>query len=75
MPDTFRGPYDEQGTKLSVGPLASTRKACKDPEGAQAQEDGYLAALESVVRSEQTGAWLMLSNAEGQMAVTLDRAV
>ena len=72
--NTFHGTYDEQGTKLSVGPLASTRRACKDPEGAQAQEKGYLAALESAVRVEQAGTRLTLFNAEGQMAVTLERA-
>ena len=72
--NTFRGPYEEQGEELSVGPLASTRKACKSPDGAQAQERGYLAALESAVRSEQTGSRLTLFNAKGQMAVTLQRA-
>jgi len=45
----------------------------KGPDGAQAQERGYLAALESVVRFEQTGDGMTLFNAEGQMAVTLGR--
>jgi len=72
--NTFHGPYEEQGTKLGIGPLASTRKACNGPEGAQAQERGYLEALESVVRFEEAGTRLTLFNAKGQMAVTLDRA-
>jgi len=72
--NTFHGTYEEQGTTLRIGPLASTRKACTTPEGAQAQERGYLAALESVVRFEQAGERLTLLNAKGQMAVTLDRA-
>jgi len=70
--NTFRGTYEEHGTALRVGPLASTRKACTGPQGAQAQERGYLAALESVVRFEQAGNRLTLFNATGQMAVTLE---
>ena len=72
--NAFRGTYEEQGTTLRIAPLASTRKACTGPEGAQAQERGYLAALESAVRSEQAGTVLTLFNARGQMAVTLERS-
>jgi heat shock protein HslJ len=72
--NTFHGPYEEQGTALRIGPLTSTRKACTGPDGAHAQERGYLAALESVVRFEQAGTRLTLLNAKGQMAVTLERS-
>lgn len=72
--NTFRGRYVETGDALSIEPLASTRKACTSPEGAHEQEQGYLAALESVVRFAQTGSRLTLFNAQGQMAVTLERA-
>jgi len=72
--NTFAGPYDQQGLKLGIGPLASTRKACTTPEGAQGQERGYLAALEAVVRFEQAGNRLTLFNAKGQLAVTLERS-
>jgi heat shock protein HslJ len=72
--NTFSGPYEEDGATLRIGPLASTRRACTEPEGAAAQEAGYLAALESVVRSERAGPKLTLFNAKGQMAVTLTGA-
>ena len=71
--NTFSGPFEVDGAKLRIGPLAATRKACPEPDGADAQERGYLAALESVVRFEQAGPRLTLLNAKGQMAVTLVR--
>lgn len=71
--NTFSGPFTAGGRRLQVGPLASTRKACSEPEGADEQERGYLAALESAVRFEQAGPKLTLFNAKGQMAVTLVR--
>lgn len=71
--NTFTGPYEVTGSTLRIGPLGATRKACTEPEGVSAQEAGYLAALQSVVRSEQAGPKLTLFNAKGQMAVTLTR--
>lgn len=72
--NTFSGPYRAGGARLRIGPLGSTRKACREPEGAAAQEAGYLAALQSAVRFEQVGPQLTLFNAKGQMAVTLARS-
>lgn len=72
--NTFRGPYTASGDRIEIGPLAATRRACTSPEGAQAQEQGYLAALESAVRIEQTASRLTLMNAKDQMAVTLERS-
>lgn len=71
--NTFSGPYETGGARLRIGPLAATRKVCPRPDGAGAQERGYLAALESVVRFEQAGTKLTLFNARGQMAVTFER--
>jgi heat shock protein HslJ len=70
--NTFHGDYTLQRTKLDVGPLSATKKACPTKELSE-QEAGYLAALESAVRIEQTGSELTLLNAKGQMAVTLTR--
>ena len=68
--NSFHGDYTLEGTKLKIGPLAATKKACPTPEASE-QEAGYLAALESAVRIEQAGPQLTLLNAKGQMAVTL----
>ena len=71
--NTFSGSYEVDGAALRIGRPASTRRACREPEGVDAQERGYLAALQSVVRFEQAGPKLTLFNAKGQMAVTLAR--
>lgn len=71
--NTFSGSYEAGAATLRIGTLASTRKACREPEGADAQERGYFAALRSVVRFDQAGSKLTLFNAKGQMAVTLVR--
>jgi heat shock protein HslJ len=68
----FDGPYTLQGTKLDIGPLNATDKACPTKDASR-QEAGYLAALESAVRIERAGPQLTLFNAKGQMAVTLAR--
>jgi heat shock protein HslJ len=70
----FTGGYTVEGADVHIDPLARTAMACAEPEGIMEQEDGYLAALESVVRFEQVADELTLFNAEGQMAVTLTRA-
>jgi heat shock protein HslJ len=68
----FDGPYTLEGDKLSVGPLTAGKEPCPAKEAA-AQEEGYLAALESAVRIEPAGPQLTLLNAKGQKAVTLMR--
>lgn len=70
----FKGPYEESGARLKIGPLAATRRACTGPDGAASQEQAYLDALQSVVRYERSGSKLTLFNAKGQMAVTLASA-
>jgi heat shock protein HslJ len=72
--NTFSGPYEADGARLRIGPLAATEIACTTPAGAAEQERGYFAALASVVRFEQAGPKLTLFDAQGRMAVILDRA-
>jgi heat shock protein HslJ len=45
----FSGAYTQNGTSLSIGPLAYTRLACGDPAG-NTQETAYFQALESTTR-------------------------
>lgn len=71
--NAFRGPYEADGKRLRIGPLARTRKLCRRPEGIAEQERRYLAALQSAVRFEQVGDRLTLLNSAGQMVVTLER--
>jgi heat shock protein HslJ len=70
--NSFTGGYATEGASISIGPLASTRMACE--EETMDQETGYFAALESATRWEQVGGKLTLLNAEGQQAVSFERA-
>jgi heat shock protein HslJ len=66
--NTFTGTYTVDGDKLTIGPLASTRKFCS-PDEVMTQEADYLAALGSSVSFQNDGVNLTLLNAEGQRAV------
>lgn len=72
--NTFEGPFEVRGTdKITLGPLASTRRACADP-AADTQEQQYLAALELARTYEVTGNQLTLFRDGGTIAVTAQRA-
>ncbi len=59
---------DEKG--MSIGPVATTRKMCQEPEGVMETEAGYTSVLETVVRYEIEGEQLTLYNAEDIRAAT-----
>ena len=65
----FTGTYTVDGTKLTIGALATTRKACASPEGIMEQETDYIAALSSSVSFQNDGTGLTLLNAAGQRSV------
>lgn len=71
--NTFSGTYETDGQRVTVEPGAVTQRACADPE-ADRQERGYLDALASARRFDQTGPELVLYDAQGRMAVTFQRA-
>lgn len=66
----FNGSYTQQGKSLRIGPLASTRMACAEPEGRMAQEAQFLAALESTATARREGDKLELRTATGALAVS-----
>jgi len=67
--NTFSGTYSADGDHVRIGPLAATQRACAGPKGANEQEMGYFAALQSATTIEQAGDELTLLNAKGQRAV------
>jgi heat shock protein HslJ len=69
----FNGPYETTGDSISIGPLASTLRACADP-AVGAQETQYLAALELAKTFRVTGNQLELLRADGGFAATFARA-
>jgi META domain len=43
----YNASYKASAPKLSIGPVASTRKHCEEPAGVSEQETRYLAALKT----------------------------
>jgi heat shock protein HslJ len=72
--NTFSGPYQLAGTDgITIGPLASTLRACADP-ARDTQERQYLAALGLARTYQVTGRSLTLYRDGGTIAVQYERA-
>ena len=70
----FSGPYQtEDGRKITIGPLASTLKACDSPAGVMDQEAQFLAALQTAATYRIEGNRLELRTANGAMAANFQR--
>jgi heat shock protein HslJ len=65
----FFGPYVADDEAISIGPLASTRMACAEPEGVMEQEAACLAALERVATWSIREIRLELRDADGALQV------
>ncbi len=63
----FHGSYSTEGGKLTVGPLATTRRACE--ESLMTQEREFLAALASAVTWSIDGNVLDMHRADGERAI------
>jgi heat shock protein HslJ len=70
----YSGPVKTTPPKISIGPLASTKKACASPAGVMEQEDAYLAALGSAATYSMQGTTLELRTADGAIAASFSRA-
>lgn len=69
----YSGTYSVDDTKISIGPLASTLRACADPAVGE-QESQFLAALELARTFSVAGGNLTLLREDGGIAVTFARA-
>ena len=65
--NNFHGSYTAEGSKLKVGPLATTRRTCEEPLMTQEQE--FLAALASAVTWSIDGNVLDMHRADGERAI------
>ncbi len=63
----YFGSYELKGSKLSIGPLASTEMWCASPEGVMDQEAAYLTALGAAETAEVQGAELRILSSGGQV--------
>jgi len=61
--------YTLEGDTLAIGPAATTRKMCAEPEGVMVQESALLAALATVSTWRVEGERLQLRTASGALAV------
>jgi len=66
--------YTLQGETLTIGPVATTRMACKGPQGAAEQARAYAAALGTVRGYRIDGGELTLLSGEGTAAIRLSAA-
>lgn len=66
--NTYSGQYDVMDETLSVGPLASTRRACLSP-ALQTQEQTFLRDLQAVRRFTVAGTQLTLMTETGKQLV------
>jgi heat shock protein HslJ len=63
----FHGTYATEGSKIDIGPLATTRRACEPP--LMTQEREFLAALASAVAWSLDGNVLDMHRADGERAI------
>ena len=67
----FNGPVSIEGSSLTFGPLASTRRACT--EALMNQEDRFFAALDAARTYRYDGSYLFLSDQYGNDILRLTR--
>jgi heat shock protein HslJ len=70
--NTYSGPYKTDETKIEIGPLVSTQRACAD-NAVNQQESDYLAALDAVRTFGLDANGVTLFRADGGIAVTMTR--
>ncbi|OJX37899.1 MAG: hypothetical protein BGO78_07580 [Chloroflexi bacterium 44-23] len=71
--NTFSGSYTLAGNKITFSNMASTLKACLEPEGLMEQETEFLTALSTVDTYRVEGSQLEMRTADGAIALTLTR--
>jgi len=63
--NNYNSSYQVDESDIEIGPAATTRMNCQDPEGIMEQEISYLAALESAATYQIQGDNLVMEDAEG----------
>jgi heat shock protein HslJ len=70
----YKASYHVDGSNLKIGPVATTRISCPEPEGIMEQEKEYLAAQKSAAtyRIDRQQLWLSFKN--GSIAALFENA-
>ncbi len=71
--NSYNATYKAAAPKLTIGPVASTRKECATPKGVMTQEIEYLAALHTTATYRIQGSRLELRTASGALAAEFTR--
>ena len=71
--NNYNTTYAVNGDRITISPVASTRKFCAEPEGIMEQEQQYLDALETAATYSIRGEQLELRTATGALAVRFGR--
>ena len=69
----YHGPAKALAPKISIGPLASTKKFCADPDGVMDQESQYLAALETAATYRVQGNRMEMRTTDGALVAQFQR--
>ena len=72
--NNYNASYETSGdNNISIGPAATTRKFCAEPEGTMDQEQQYLAALQTAATYKIELDRLELRTAEGALVADFAR--
>jgi heat shock protein HslJ len=69
--NNYTGPYALTGERLTIGPVAATRRMCVEPPGVMDQEQQFLEALSTIATARFEGGRVELRTATGALAATL----
>lgn len=65
--NSYSAGYETEGSSITIGPAASTRKFCSEPEGIMDQESQYLAALQDAAVYRIEGDTLEIRDVDGAL--------
>jgi heat shock protein HslJ len=71
--NSYNAPYKATSPRVTIGPVASTRKACATPKGVMDQELQYLTALHTAATYRIEGSRLELRTGTGALAAEFKR--
>jgi len=72
--NSYNGSYSTDGDAIAIGPIASTERACLDPEGVMEQESLYLAALGTAATYAVRGDTMEMRTEDGALAANFARS-
>jgi heat shock protein HslJ len=73
--NTYNSSYQVDGESIAIGPAITTLRACAEPEGIMAQEEQYLAALQTAATYKINGERLEMRTAAGSKVADFVAAV